>query len=76
MIKVGSRVFPEWLENEGDDELRYLKQIGGDYVGTRWDGPAPHHATNISSGRKADTTKFGTSTTSLIFRSTATLHIQ
>jgi mannonate dehydratase len=32
MMKVGSRVFPEWLKNEDDEELRYLKQIGGDHV--------------------------------------------
>ena len=30
--------------------------------------------TKMSKGRKAETTKFGTSTISLIFRSTATLH--
>ena len=34
------------------------------------------YCVNISSGRKADTTKLGTSTTSLTFRSTATLQMQ
>ena len=39
-------------------------------------GSALHHPTKISKGRKADTTKLGTSTTWLIFRSTATLQMQ
>ncbi len=36
---------------------------------------APQVSSNMSSGRKAETTKLGTSTISEIFKSTATLHI-
>lgn len=32
MIKVGSRIHPDWLESEGDQDLHFLKQIGVDYV--------------------------------------------
>ena len=48
--------------------------------GTEYPVPLPSsvspYPVKISNGRKADTTKLGTSTTSLTFRSTATLQMQ
>jgi mannonate dehydratase len=31
-IRIGARISPAWLESENDDYLRFLKQIGVDYV--------------------------------------------
>ncbi len=31
-IRIGTRINPAWLRSENDDDLRFLKQIGVDYV--------------------------------------------
>lgn len=31
-IRIGARISPAWLRSENDNDLRYLKQIGVDYV--------------------------------------------
>ncbi len=31
-IRIGTRISPAWLKSENDDDLRFLKQIGVDYV--------------------------------------------
>lgn len=31
-IRIGTRISPAWLQSESDDDLRFLKQIGVDYV--------------------------------------------
>jgi len=32
MIKIGTRIHPDWLASEDDHDLRFLKQIGVDHV--------------------------------------------
>ena len=55
-------------------KLRKLKRRSHPFGTDRWQaGP---YDVKISRGRKAETMKLGTSTTSLSFRSTATLQIQ